>query len=59
VLKLDPETPLKLGLHPTPDTELVFWKSKAKHLNAIFAQLQTERVRQVLRVLDKQRSTYR
>ena len=36
---MDPETPLKKGLNPTPDYELDFWRAKAAHLNAIFAQL--------------------
>ena len=43
VLKLDPETPLKQGKHPLPDSEMSFWKQKAKNLNAIFDQLQSPR----------------
>jgi dynein heavy chain len=59
VLNLDPETALKQGLDPTPDAELQFWRDKAGHLNAIYEQLQSERVRAVLRVLDNAKSTYR
>ena len=58
VLKLDPETPLKHGLHPLPDAELTFWNTKAKNLNAIFTQLQSPKVRQVLSFLDQSKSTY-
>jgi dynein heavy chain len=49
VLKLDPETLLKEGLHPTPDMEITFWKTKADHLNSIFEQLQSDKIRRVLR----------
>ena len=45
VLKQDPESMLKQGLHPTPDVEIAFWKSKAENLNSIFEQLQGERIR--------------
>jgi len=38
VLKLDPETPLKMGQHPKPDAEIRFWSQKSKNLNAIFDQ---------------------
>lgn len=40
ILKQDPESLLKLGLDPTPDKEIEFWRSKADNLNSIFAQLQ-------------------
>jgi dynein heavy chain, axonemal len=58
VLKLDPETPLKHGKHPKPDTEMKFWITKSKNLNAIFDQLQSPKVRQVLSFLDQSKSTY-
>ena len=58
VLKSDPEGLLKQGLHPTPDIEIEFWKTKAANLNAIFDQLQSERIRRVLKFLDKYKSTY-
>jgi dynein heavy chain len=58
VLKADPESLLKAGLHPTPDAELDFWKAKAANLNAIFEQLQSERVRRVLQFLEMSKSTY-
>jgi len=58
VLKQDPESLLKAGLHPTPDVEIEFWKTKAGNLNAIFEQLQSERIRRVLQFLDMSKSTY-
>ena len=58
VLKADPEAALKEGLNPTPDVEIAFWKVKAANLNAIFDQLQSERIRRVLQFLDTSKSTY-
>lgn len=58
VLKQDPESQLKLGMHPTPDVEIEFWKNKAANLNSIFEQLQGPRIRRVLRALDQSKSTY-
>ena len=58
ILRLDPETPLRQGLNPTPDVEIAFWKAKAAHLNAIVEQLQSPRVRRVLLALEASKSTY-
>ena len=58
VLKQDPESQLKLGMHPTPDFEIEFWKNKAANLNSIYEQLQGPKIRRVLRALDKSKSTY-
>ena len=55
---MDSELSLNQGLHPTPDEEISFWTAKAGNLNAVFSQLQGERVRRVLRILDLQKSTY-
>jgi hypothetical protein len=35
------------GLHPTPDVEITFWKTKAANLNAVYDQLQSQRVKKV------------
>ena len=45
------------GLHPTPDMEIEFWKSKALNLNAVFDQLQSSRIRKVLQFLESAKST--
>ncbi|KAH8088652.1 dynein light chain binding protein [Aureococcus anophagefferens] len=58
VLKQDPESQLKQGKDPTPDVEIEFWKHKANNLNSIFDQLQSQRIRRVLRALDLAKSTY-
>ncbi|KAL7445854.1 hypothetical protein ACHAXM_010428 [Skeletonema potamos] len=58
VLKQDPEAQLKLGMHPTPDVEIAFWKKKANNLNSVFEQLQSPEIRCILRVLDEAQSTY-
>lgn len=58
VLKQDPESQLKHGMHPTPDVEIEFWRNKAANLNSIFEQLQGPRIRRVLRALDQSKSTY-
>ena len=58
VLKLEPEQELKKGSHPGPIAELEFWVSKAKHLNSIQQQLNGERIRKVMKVLDLTKSTY-
>ena len=58
VLKQDPEAQLKLGFHPTPDVEILFWKTKANNLNSIFQQLQSPGTRSVLKSLDQAKSTY-
>ena len=58
VLKQDPEMLLKQGMNPTPDIEVEFWKSKAANLNSIFEQLQSRRIRRVLKFLDVSKSTY-
>ena len=38
--------------HPGPLEELEFWEQKAADLNGIFLQLQSNRVRKILRYLD-------
>lgn len=44
--------------HPGPLEELEFWEQKAADLNGIFSQLQSSRVRKILRYLDHRKSTY-
>lgn len=59
ILRQDPETMLNHAeSHPGPMAELEFWTFKAKNLNSIFNQLQSENIRKVLQVLDKSKSTY-
>jgi dynein heavy chain len=58
ILKRDPETVLQDEKNPGPLAEVDFWNSKALNLNGIFAQLQSDKVRRILKVLDKSKSTY-
>ena len=58
VLKREPEQLLSDPTNPGPLEELDFWKSKSDNLNSIFTQLQSERVRRLLRFLDQAKSTY-
>lgn len=58
VLQQDPEAQLKLGLNPTPDTEISFWKTRANNLNSISEQLSSKPNRRILRALEIAKSTY-
>jgi len=58
VLAMDPEASFKGSSHPTPDVELTFWRTKSGHLDSIFQQLQSERLRRVLQHLDSNGSTF-
>jgi len=58
VLKKDSESVFQTHTDPGPSAEVEFWISKANNLNGIFQQLQSPRVRRVLKVLDKSKSTY-
>ncbi|RLN89500.1 hypothetical protein BBJ28_00002039 [Nothophytophthora sp. Chile5] len=60
ILKQDPEALLsaKEHVHLGPMEELRFWGAKAKNLNSIFAQLQSDSIRKVLQYLDASKSTY-
>ncbi|CAK4776251.1 unnamed protein product [Aphanomyces euteiches] len=60
ILKLDPEMLLNTQdkHNPGPPEENRFWISKARNLNSIFDQLQSESIRKVLAYLDASKSTY-
>ena len=58
VLKQDPENSLKDGKHPEPMTELDFWQNKSENLNSICIQLNSERIKKVLKFLEQNKSTY-
>ena len=57
VLQLDPEAVLKGG-NPGPQAELEFWAKKAENLNSIDKQLSSEKVKQIIRMLEVTKSTY-
>jgi dynein heavy chain len=58
VLKQDPENSLKGGNHPLPATEIEFWRNKSENLNSICVQLNSERIKKVLKFLEQNKSTY-
>jgi dynein heavy chain len=49
---------LKNGNHPDPLTEIEFWKNKSENLNSICEQLNSERIKKVLKFLEQNKSTY-
>lgn len=57
-MKLEPEQALKQGNDPGPMTELDFWRNKADNLNSIYEQLQSVEVKNILRFLEGNKSTY-
>ena len=57
-MKLEPEQALKAGNNPDPLTEINFWKKKSENLNSIHQQLQSERVKWILKFLEQSKSTY-
>ena len=58
VLKQDPESALKGGNHPDPTVEILFWKNKSENLNSICQQLNSERIKRVLKFLEQNKSTF-
>jgi len=58
VLRQDPENSLKDGKHPGPIAEIDFWTKQAENLNSICEQLNTERIKKVLKFLEQNKSTY-
>ena len=58
VLQLDPENVLKGGNNPGPQAEIDFWAKKAENLNSIDKQLYSDKVKQIIRLLEVTKSTY-
>ena len=44
--------------NPGPTAEIEFWESKSKNLNLVHEQLNGEKVRRVMKVLEVTKSTY-
>ena len=49
---------MKYGNDPGPLIELEFWQNKADNLNSIHEQLQSVEVKNILRFLEGNKSTY-
>jgi len=58
VLKQDPEAALKQGQDPDPLAEIEFWDNKADNLNSIYKQLQSDKIKKVMKFLSQNKSTY-
>jgi dynein heavy chain len=58
VLKMDPENALKNGNNPGPLAEIDFWEKQALNLDSIYDQLNTERIKKVLKFLEQNKSTF-
>ena len=58
ILKLEPEQMLKGTQNPGPGMEVEFWEHKAFNLNSIHDQLNGEKIRKVMDVLEATKSTY-
>ena len=56
-LKKDPENALKNNNHPDPLVEVNFWKHKSENLKSICDQLNSERIKKVLKFLEQNKST--
>lgn len=57
-LKQEPEYEFRNGKHPFPSTELDFWNRKSKNLESILTQINSEQVLEILKFLEKQKSSY-
>ena len=57
-LKQEPESAFRDGKNPTPKSEIEFWNNKAKTLDLILKQIETNEVVEILNFLEKQKSTY-
>lgn len=55
---MEPEQALKLGNNPGPLVEIEFWKNKMENLNSIYEQLEGVEVKNILRFLEGNKSTY-
>ena len=49
---------MKKGKHPDPLVEINFWKDKSENLTSICVQLNSERIKKVLKFLEQNKSTY-
>ncbi len=54
----EPETVLNGDSNPGPTAEIEFWADKSNNLNLVHDQLNGEKVRRVMKVLEVTKSTY-
>lgn len=58
ILKQEPEYDFRNGANPDPMTEILFWEKKSMNLESILQQIQGEQVLEILKFLEKQKSSY-
>jgi dynein heavy chain len=57
-LKQEPEYDFRNGNHPKPLSELEFWDKKSANLESILLQINSDQVLEILKFLEKQKSSY-
>jgi len=58
ILKQEPENDFKKLNNPNPVTEIEFWQRKSENLNSILEQIKGEPILEILKFLEKQKSSY-
>jgi dynein heavy chain len=58
ILKQEPEHEFRNNGNPLPPSEIEFWKKKSEALNSILTQIDQEKISEILKFLEKQKSTY-
>ena len=58
ILKQEPEHDFRNGQNPLPVSEINFWGQKSTDLNSILEQIKKKKISEILKFLEKQKSTY-
>ena len=58
ILKQEPEHDFRNGGNPLPVSEINFWEQKSTDLNSILEQIKKKKIAEILKFLEKQKSTY-
>ena len=58
ILKQEPEHDFRNNGNPLPISEINFWKQKSTDLNSILEQIKKKKIADILKFLEKQKSTY-
>ena len=58
ILKQEPEHEFRNNGNPLPSSEIEFWKNKSTALGSILVQIESYKITEILKFLEKQKSTY-
>ena len=58
ILKQEPEHEFRNNGNPLPSSEIEFWKNKSTALGSILVQIESNKITEILKFLEKQKSTY-